>query len=335
MENEISASLKSLAGETVSQIDRLPAGGNNQVYKVTCASGGIYVAKVYHRAPSDARDRLKTEYQALEFLTGRHVQSIPRPILCSPAAGFAIYEFIEGAKIESSDIKPKHLAEAAVFLIRLKELSSEPVAAAIGAASEASFSLSMASQDLNARLEKFRSFQPKDSLDREMMAFIHSGILPAVEESADDAPIEKAFRTLSPSDFGFHNALLKSTGELVFLDFEYFGWDDPVKMIADFLLHPGMGLIEAQRMDFAKLIFPAFESDPGFFDRFRAASPIYGLKWCLILLNEFFPDQFGRRRFAKSAELDWDTARGEQLKKARQMLARVRKECEDFPYAGT
>ena len=49
-------------------------------------------------------------------------------------------------------------------------------------------------------------------------------------------------RSLSPSDFGFHNALLEADGRLTFVDFEYFGWDDPVKIVADVMLHPGMGL---------------------------------------------------------------------------------------------
>ena len=45
--------------------------------------------------------------------------------------------------------------------------------------------------------------------------------------------IDSAERTLSPSDFGFHNALKRSDGRIVFLDFEYFGWDDPAKMTAE------------------------------------------------------------------------------------------------------
>ena len=44
-------------------------------------------------------------------------------------------------------------------------------------------------------------------------------------------------QVFSPSDFGFHNALLKDNGKLCFLDFEYFGRDDPVKLMADFIWH--------------------------------------------------------------------------------------------------
>jgi hypothetical protein len=57
-----------------------------------------------------------------------------------------------------------------------------------------------------------------------------------------DAELAEEMRTLSPSDFGFHNAIRKTDGTLCFIDFEYFGWDDPVKLTADFLHHPGMAL---------------------------------------------------------------------------------------------
>ena len=54
--------------------------------------------------------------------------------------------------------------------------------------------------------------------------------------------LPKSERCLSPSDFGFHNAICDVNGVYHFVDFEYFGWDDPAKMICDFILHPGMDL---------------------------------------------------------------------------------------------
>ena len=47
------------------------------------------------------------------------------------------------------------------------------------------------------------------------------------------------YRTLSPSDFGFHNALRTPAGTMVFLDFEYFGWDDPAKTGFGFFVASG------------------------------------------------------------------------------------------------
>ena len=42
---------------------------------------------------------------------------------------------------------------------------------------------------------------------------------------------------LSPSDFGFHNSLFRNN-KLFFFDFEYAGWDDPIKLMCDFILNP-------------------------------------------------------------------------------------------------
>ena len=58
------------------------------------------------------------------------------------------------------------------------------------------------------------------------------------------------WRSLVPSDFGFHNSLRRPDGSLAFVDFEYFGWDDPVKLTADILLHPGRPLAAPQRRRF-------------------------------------------------------------------------------------
>ncbi len=46
---------------------------------------------------------------------------------------------------------------------------------------------------------------------------------------------------VSPSDFGFHNALLDDGGAISFLDFEYSGRDDPAKLDLRFFLSAGKG----------------------------------------------------------------------------------------------
>ena len=65
------------------------------------------------------------------------------------------------------------------------------------------------------------------------------------------AALPSAQRTLAPSDFGFHNTLRYANGALAFVDFEYFGWDDPAKLTADIMLHPGRPLSAPQRQRFS------------------------------------------------------------------------------------
>ena len=139
-------------------------------------------------------------------------------------------------------------------------------------------------------------------------------------------------RTLSPSDFGFHNALRQPGGGIIFLDFEYFGWDDPAKMISDFLLHPAMDFSPSAKKKFASALFGYFPEWPGLLGRVESVYPLFGLKWCAIMLNEFLPDQLRRRQFAATAPTDVPSLQAEQLGKARAMLHRIRTEYQSFPY---
>jgi hypothetical protein len=126
--------------------------------------------------------------------------------------------------------------------------------------------------------------------------------------------------------------LLRGGQEWVFLDFEYFGWDDPAKTVSDFLLHPGMELTESGKKWFVRGLRESFFGSAAFAERLRRVYPMYGLIWCLILLNEFMPEHLLRRQFASARPRDRQAVQQEQLAKARRMLQRVCHEYETFPY---
>ena len=121
-------------------------------------------------------------------------------------------------------------------------------------------------------------------------------------------PIEKNKLILSPSDFGFHNALYSKNKNLIFHDFEYFGWDDPVKLISDFSHHAAMNLTK----EIEQLWFSGVSKIYGKYllARLQAAWPLYGLNWCLIILNEFKDEAWNRRR---SADYSKSNLRDEHL----------------------
>ena len=128
---------------------------------------------------------------------------------------------------------------------------------------------------------------------------------------------------MSPSDFGFHNAVRDRDGDLVFLDFEYFGWDDPVKLALDFELHPGMTLSESLRARWQDGLAEIFQGDdPAWSARVAAWRPLLGLRWTLILLNEFLPERW-RHRVEAGVTQDHDTVLKAQRAKAEAMLSRV------------
>ena len=57
--------------------------------------------------------------------------------------------------------------------------------------------------------------------------------------------------------------------EITSIDFEYFGWDDPVKLTADFLWHPAMELDPEIAVEWEKAMTDLFYGDPDFKKRLR------------------------------------------------------------------
>ena len=108
-------------------------------------------------------------------------------------------------------------------------------------------------------------------------------------------------KIISPSDFGLHNAKLGKDGKLAFFDFEYAGWDDPAKTIADFFTQPAF----PPPMNQLPSCFPLLVDilSPQNMDKLLRRLPIVfqiiRLKWSFILLNDYHPVYSKRRTLAK------------------------------------
>jgi hypothetical protein len=284
--NEVSARAEALLGIPVAACEPAATGGNNRLYRVS-AGGQSFSLKLYAVTPGDLRDRLGTERQALVFLTRHGVEEIPRFIATDPDAGMALFEWIDGdivAAPSSQDVKA-----ALSFLERLHRLRTADGAEDLPFASEACLSGAEVLSQVEKRFKRLASVS-----DVRLSTFLHQEFRPAVGRLAGAAEAEDsspAFLTLSPSDFGFHNALRRPDSGLVFLDFEYFGWDDPVKLAADILLHPGMDLGEREAARFVEGLRDLYGNDERFFDRLSLLYPLYALRWCMILLNAFLPER--------------------------------------------
>ena len=98
---------------------------------------------------------------------------------------------------------------------------------------------------------------------------------------------------LSPSDFGFHN-VLEHDGELFFVDFEYAGWDDGIKLLCDFSCQPELPVTNAQARQFCEIVERNL-TIPLLMERVIMLTPLHRLKWCCILLNEYLPGGRDRR----------------------------------------
>ncbi len=306
-----------LTGRKVRSVAPGGRGGNNRLYRVECGDGAVFALKSYPRTPGDTRDRLGTEFAALSFLARHGVSEVPAAL--AREGDHALYQWIEGEPV--TEPREGDIDAALAFATRLHGLRRAEGADSLAWASEACTSGVEILRQVDQRLARLRQVaSDHDGLPRVLDAIAAAveacrPLAAAIGELAEDS------RTLSPADFGFHNALRTAGGRLIFIDFEYFGRDDPVKLAAEFDLHPGMSLPASLSAHWHRGIKAVYENVPGFEARWIAFRPLLAARWALIVLNEFLPERWARRLAA--GESDAGAARARQLDKARILLGKV------------
>ena len=314
-----------LIGGAVDQVEPVGGGRNSRVYRVR--SGGTdYALKQYPPRDDDPRDRLGTEAKALRLMERRGLESVPRFLAADENHGFALLSWLDGTAADSPS--EADIDQAAAFLAAIHALRHDDAVASLPPASEACLSGREIVRQLHAR---FKALSAAD--EPELHAFLRGpfkdrmiGLVSTAETLAGfDTDLQPEWQSPVPSDFGFHNAMRQADGALAFFDFEYFGWDDPVKLTADVTLHPGTVLDPSLRLRFRRAAEAVYGGDPEFSSRLEAYGPLFGLRWVLILLNEFLPNRW-RQRIAAGAEDDWAEAKKRQLAKAAALLGQIR-EC--------
>lgn len=302
--------------------------GNSRIYQLTGRNKMSYALKVYPDRQLDSRLRIETEFSVCNFLeaTGFPVM---KALVKDEHLNWAVYSWVSGAPIQSID--EEFVDESANFIKRLlTESQSTEGFKDFPEASEACLSGAEIVRQIHDRLRKLEQVK-----DVELLQFLKE-FLPNMELSIQaarnhengffDNQLSRSKQILSPSDFGAHNAIRNESGQIIFIDFEYFGWDDPVKLVSDFYWHPGMNLSEDLKKYWIQLSKSIFCEDVSFEQRLRAYLPLFGLRWCLILLNEFLPHRLSQRIRANSMKLiDIREMRLTQLKKSYSLLKQIMK----------
>lgn len=325
---------RTLVGDGI-EISRLVTGGRNSRIWHVRSGGRAFALKQYPSGADDPRDRLRTEVGALRLMERFRIDTVPRVLGIDRERGYALLTWIEGRDV--NEVRDADIDAAIGFLSAIHGLRGTPWAAEQPLASEACLSGAEIERQIGARLDRLRDLEEEDTL----ADFIQDSVTPAVLRASREAragmaaagldfssELPQEWRSLVPSDFGFHNSLRRGDGSLAFVDFEYFGWDDPVKLTADILLHPGRTLSAPQRARFRRGALALYGADPGFAERLRAYLPLFGLRWVLILLNEFIPERW-RRRVLAGESGNWSEVRARQLAGAGDFLAALSEKLEE------
>jgi Phosphotransferase enzyme family len=312
-----------LAPAPLTAFEEVRKGGNIRVFKLTTARA-VYALKKY--PADDRRDRQGAEARALTFFARAKLGRTPQLIAADRDAHVSLVSWIEGAAL--TDVADADVGQFAQFQVDLDRAIDPDARRDIGPAAEACVSGERILSHIRDRCGPLAAFGAQLC---ELDAFLKSRFLPALtaaearaRRTYDDLHLDftadrpAADQTLIASDFGAHNALRGTEGKLTFLDFEYFGWDDPLTSIGNFVLHPGMRLTPAQRARYHDALLAHFGLAHA--ERLAALLPLFALRWCAIVLSELLPERRAHRSRATAPAADWDEMLARQLALANDLL---------------
>ncbi len=302
----------------------LSGGANNRVFKIE-SEAASYLLKIYYHADNDLKNRAVTDFNFCSFAWNHGIHFAPKPLGISAQNHAALYEFIAGRRLTFSEITPAIIDQAIAFFVQLNQHRSILEATRLPAAAEACFSLQEHFSCIQRRINKLQTIEGNQYLGTKVLTLIDDHILPRWKMLIEKTDLTASLllnlseRCLSPSDFGFHNALLQDDDKLRFFDFEYAGWDDPAKMICDFFCQPEVAVPSNYFSYFANQIAKNFPNPKAIAERASILLPFYQLKWCCILLNEFLPHEASRRQFSLDNE-SLRTRKQQQIEKTSKVL---------------
>lgn len=329
--------LDSIGSNSVFSLHPISGGANNRGYRVE-TDPADYFLKEYFVQSSDKRDRLVSEYLFTRFAWDNGIRTVPEPLACETDNKLGLYEFVAGRTLARNEITEDMTRQALGFYRELNRFRNSAMAAYLPDASENCSSVIEHLGRVYSRLSELLYFERTSDIDNEASDFVQCELAAAYEIVSER--IQNAVRDekegfytrilnedirISPADFGFHNAILEESGRLRFIDFEYAGWDDPVKIVCDIFCRPDMAPPVEHLQWFADEVFADLHEPENHKRRFELSMPICRLKWVCIQLNEFLPAGAARRSFA-GGDVDMQTRKQEQLNKAKLDLQNIRNE---------
>jgi hypothetical protein len=321
--------LARLLPESPKKFRSVSGGANNRVWEVRCPQGR-YLLKEYYTEAEEGRDRFSSEQAFYRLAAERVPGQVARAVAWDTKGKAALFDWIDGDKLSSGKVEAEHVSQAMEFFETLNR-NPLPDSPALPEAAESARSVQRHLEIIDQRVVRLTELSGSGPEVRQAADLVRTGISPAWgiirKKLVNEWPSHGKGSLLcpacvSPSDFGFHNAVVRAGGRLCFFDFEYAGWDDPAKMLADFFSQPRISVPVKFFPVAVKRVADILSADPFLEERTRAMWPAYQLKWICIMLNEFLPQGENRRQFSLGVPVQ-KKLQQEKLAQARVALQRL------------
>ena len=294
IKNDVLYELKSF-GIKPTSILKINKGLNSNSYCIS-EKNNKWLLKFYRNEFLNKNLRLEREYNFLKFLENNYFSNIAKPLLINKKDNWILMSWIEGENVFNVD--KESCLDLIKFILKIQKFKSDEIALKLNNASEACFSINDHFLCIKKRIDKINKFISCKQIKSQSNKFKLLNKLQEIElELKNIDRIAKASfsnndlikeidfknRIISPSDIGFHNCIRKNK-TLFFFDFEYAGWDDPLKLICDLILQPDHGFPTEYFetiLQLTKNINLVYE----WREKLRLMFEIYKIKWFSIILN--------------------------------------------------
>ena len=287
-------------------------GGLNSGIRLVEADDTQYVIKTY---PEDLmRRRLNTEFQFLTLADNVAVQNVPKPIKKLLSLNVGVYSYLNGNKIHTAT--DANVLASADFIIEINQ-KMETVSNKFGLASDHFTSYENLVESIERRLFSLRSSaqlhseiydQTVNELYKKFQKITYTKS--TIKKELNDN-LRQMKQIVSPSDFGLHNAL-QNEKTVQFLDFEYAGRDNCLKLVCDFYCQPRIPISHFQFKQFIGRLNNRLLHINNLLEISEQFLPLFRLKWSCIILNQV--NKLGDRGFVNK------NSSNDQIEKSRDYL---------------
>lgn len=280
-------------------VRQLSGGANNRVYRLEFKGREPLICKHYFQHSSDRRPRLQAEYAFLSYAWKSGLRQIPKPIASDEKHRQALYSLVPGTP--PKEVTEDMVDQALSFFFSLNK--NKNMAKNIPFASESCSTIQDYFSTVERKIAECQAISDDNPFYHDVKSFIQNQLIPSWEKAFKRVTLDpyqtvaKEDLCITPSDFGFHNALIDGD-KVYFLDFEYAGWDDPTKTACDFFCQPKFPVPLKLFEKVTTIIASTTQKPELYLSRIQAMLPICQIKWCCIILNVFQKIGSKRRRFS-------------------------------------
>ena len=289
--NKLALDLLRLTDDSdIRSIEVKTSGANSKIAKCTTVKN-VYCLKEYNAL--DARNRQRREKSFLLFCNNSGIKRIPNFINQDPVHHITLMDWIEGKKVKKlGDSEIEQIGQFITELIMHGSRSIQNLD--LEKASEAYMSIDDIKKTAQARINQCDALASKKGIPKTIFYALQSAkeqINKELVEFCGSRANKKlwAINTLkpyiSPSDVGIHN-IIKNGDTVNFIDFEYAGYDDISKQVADWVLQPNNTFTLKQEAMLITIINGYLKGHDDFWlERYKSIKKLTILKWIIIMLK--------------------------------------------------